>query len=561
VRRRATSPLPVTRSAPSFALESFHARATAGSPSTRFPLLMSAPPAKGHLRPPSLLDAKSVGGLDGWSGFSAQIRYILGALPRWLGDASTRGFQPERGEDVDVFLDEGGKQVVDHHQVKTGSQTVSAIKVYVKEFRDRYRDALVAGTVGRFIIATPSPNQDVRSLFIALRRFRETRFLGSHDPQRTETLADLRMRFARAGIEDEDFEFVLERLELTHDWGGLEAEHEPWGRIAGELGRVEDFSGLTVTELVVAAKELALAIDQRKRYFWDRAEIVAFVTDSVERWRSGPPTTSGDVVLLCHQSRSPVPTHPDATVLPDRLRGRRILRHTVAHPELYDPKDWSALAEALASMFISDGPFQQALTKARTSPVVYYGFPHIPLAALAGYLFGEQCTIHFVEHDRDLGLFAWPESTTEAPTLEPRTTNEGASGPVVLRISISAPVVPELCRICVDDQCGVEVTCAVPTPQRGIVRSEAQARAYAKVIRQTLDPLIAGNPAVTSLHVFAAVPVSIAFLVGQIASSTGFPPTYVYNFRNSDLPPYHWALCLEKVRRGDGLVLPVARDD
>lgn len=502
---------------------------------------------------PSLLDSRSVGGLEGWGGYSAQLRYILATLPTWLKDDFFRAFTPERAEDVDVFFE--GR--VEHHQCKAGSQTPSLIKGYVKEYRERNKAALAAGQDRRFVISTPSPNDDVRGAFQALSRYRKTNFEAS-DPEAASTLADLSRKFVDAGIvEPSDFDFLRERVELRQDWGGLELDGEPWGRIAGGLGTVPQLDGYVHAELVAAAKELAHAVEARKRYPWRRDEVLALLVDAVERWRAGPPRAAGDVIVFEHQSRAAVRTHPDTSALPERLRAARVLRFTSTHPDLLDPKRWEALPRELASLFADASPLRQAMELARTSPVLYYGFPHIPFAAVVGHRLGEQADLHVVEHDRETGLFAWPATAPSPPPMRAAVTRRGGVGALVLRVGVSAVVKAEHCRIHGGGPISIEVDCALESPARGIVKSAAQAREYARVIRETLDPLVAGNPEIGSVHVFAAVPVSVAVLLGQIASSTGYPATFVYNFRDGDVPPYHWAICLQRAHQPDGLVLPV----
>lgn len=507
---------------------------------------------------PSLLDAKSVGGLVAWSGFSAQVRYVLSSFPRWLGEATCTGFQLERGEDVDVFFVDGERRVIDQHQVKASTQTASTIMALVRGFRDRNAVLLERGQARSFVIASPSPNADVRGAFSALDRFREARFLGPDDPLRLTTLADVRRRLVDSGIvESEDFEFTVNHVMLWHDWGGLEPAVDAWARIACEIGRLERFRGNSIEELSAAAKAFGDAVQQRMRHYWSRDEVLALLSDAISNLRAGPATASGDVVFLCHQSLAPARTHPDRACLPPALADARVIRSTVDQTRLSEPGGWAALSEEIASIFDPAGPFHRARMKGRASSVVYYGFPHVPLAALAGYLFGDQAQVHLVDHDRDQQRFAWADESQDEPPLLVRRSDKSARGCAVVRVSISAVVTPELCVPCVDDPIGMEFDFGIEEPRRGAVLSQAQAREYRKRIRQTLDRFIGGNPSVSSLHVFAAVPVSVAFLIGQAAASTGYPLTFVYNYRQSDVPPYHWALCLQRAEVGSGLVLPV----
>lgn len=499
---------------------------------------------------PSLLDAKAVGGLDGWSGFSAQVRYIAAQLARWFRMPDVTGFSPERDEDVDVFRKSG---VVDYHQVKTGLQTASSTREIVAAFVARHENLITAGRVGRLVIASPSPNDQVRSAGKAVARFRD---LGTADPQREATRADLRTRLVSAGVvRTEDCDFAIEHLDLMHDWGGLEPEHEPWGRIAGDLGGLPELHGLWVIELQHAAKALAQAIDQRKRHRWTRDEVVALVQHAVAEWRQGPPRASGDVILLCHQSLEPARSHPDRESMPERLRDCRVLPFVANQAELMGSRGWRELPESIASLFEPLGPFQAALAKGKSAPVVYYGFPHVPLAALAGFLMGGTAEVHLIDCDHDSKQFAWPRDDANPQDLHVAQPTSIGRGAAIVRVSISARVAAADCQHHGGDPVAVEFDFRLDAPMRGVVRREGQARAYARTIRQTLDQYVGGSRDVSSLHVFAAVPVSVAFLIGQVAASTGYPDTWIYNYRYDDRPRYRWALNLRRAQTADGLVL------
>jgi hypothetical protein len=83
------------------------------------------------------------------------------------------------------------------------------------------------------------------------------------------------------------------------------------------------------------------------------------------------------------------------------------------------------------------------------------------------------------------------------------------------------------------------------------VRREEQALEYKTVLRSGLSRCMNEIKGIESIHVFAAVPVSIAFLLGQVLSATLFPRCYVYNFNNKAVPKpgYEWRLSLDDAVR------------
>lgn len=503
---------------------------------------------------PSLIDRRATGGLHNWRGMAFQLLYTLARVPAWLRDDAFEGFMPEGLDDVHAQFARDCRRVLDVHQVKRATVSCGDVRALVTEFRGRFAAEIAAGSVGTLTVATPYPTEELRHLFASLGDFRALSPAALPAGVAAQTRGQLRSRFENAGLVDE-FEFVAERVHLFADIGGLEAAASPWPPIGADLAAVAGFDRCTVPELAHAVSTLADEVQRRPRHHWSRAEIVSVLHDAVENFRAGPPTASGDVVFLCHQSLAPVPSHPDASVLPAPLAGARIVRRTVHHERLGGSSDWDALGEEVASLFDPSGAFHQALAQGRTSPVVYYGFPHVPLAALAGYLFGETAHVLLVDHDRDGHRFAWASAPGPVPALAVARTDKGSRGIAVVRVSISARVAPELCVTFADDAVAIELDFSLEAPMRGLVLTEEQARAYAKVIRQTVDRFVGGNPDVTGIHVFAAVPVSVAFLIGQAAASTGYPTTYVYNFRQSDAPPYRWAICLQSAAQGAGVIM------
>ena len=91
----------------------------------------------------------------------------------------------------------------------------------------------------------------------------------------------------------------------------------------------------------------------------------------------------------------------------------------------------------------------------------------------------------------------------------------------------------------------VEVLIAGSTICRGAISTELQSKQYAAALRRAMDARIAGNGAIDSIHVFAAVPVSVAFRIGQVLAHTSLPKAYVYNFDSATTPRYCWRLCLQ----------------
>jgi hypothetical protein len=124
----------------------------------------------------------------------------------------------------------------------------------------------------------------------------------------------------------------------------------------------------------------------------------------------------------------------------------------------------------------------------------------------------------------------------------------GAGKAARLRLSISSEVKPADCEAVLPaGELRADLHFKLDKPAFGIMRYEEQAQVYKQVLRTRLNRCMSGIDGIESFHIFAAVPVSIAFLLGQVLSATVFPRCYVYNFNAKAIPKpgYEWQLSLD----------------
>jgi hypothetical protein len=119
-------------------------------------------------------------------------------------------------------------------------------------------------------------------------------------------------------------------------------------------------------------------------------------------------------------------------------------------------------------------------------------------------------------------------------------------------VSVSAIVRDEVCAEVLPPT-GARIDMHIQAEEigRGTVATSAQAAEYAVRLRRALDRHVTGNPAIKSIHVFAAVPVSVAFRVGQVLAHSGLPRSYVYNFDAGATPRYCWRVGLDEAVQGE----------
>ena len=98
----------------------------------------------------------------------------------------------------------------------------------------------------------------------------------------------------------------------------------------------------------------------------------------------------------------------------------------------------------------------------------------------------------------------------------------------------------------------LELDLTVPSPERGIVKSEEQTRAYGREFRRVIDKLAQQAPLCLRFHLFYAGPVSLAFHLGQQISANIHPPVTAWNFRRGN---YEWGVDLAAAAVGEGPVV------
>lgn len=280
----------------------------------------------------------------------------------------------------------------------------------------------------------------------------------------------------------------------------------------------------------------------------DRAALEPF------RSMQAPPSNTsqrGDLVLICHEAYAAVHEAPEPVDAPELFAHRPHIRKVpINQTGKLEGRQWANLPEEVKRLTSPRGKLRRALDEQGTE-LVYYGFPFVPLAALVGFL-AKTRRVHLFEHDRTLKRFTWVRDVSGPfPPLKVEAL-EGSTGSAArLRLSISATVGLEDCQaVLPEEDVRLDVHCRLDDPQRGIVRREDQAQEYAHQLRLALDQHVARNTSIQTIHIFAAVPVSIAFHLGQALTASWLKDCCVYNHGDKEVPRYKWRLWLQAAAKG-----------
>ncbi len=274
----------------------------------------------------------------------------------------------------------------------------------------------------------------------------------------------------------------------------------------------------------VLPHEILDIVDSRIRYFLTYAAIFYILVIAILEvvlWKSMKRTA-----LIFHTSMSGV----RESELPDSLEGKRYKKFVISlEPGKVD--DW---AEVLR---VQRDKVAEIMTKLEGYSVVYYaGIAHIPLIIDLGYQFSDRQKFRYLHYHRDRGErpWEWPERTIENEweIKYPRKKVSANVRSINLLIEYSH-------KISESDIAGMDLPddilrIGLKSPSIYDLNSEEKVNRFERRFRDIMDKL----RNVDSVHLFAAVPPPIAFVIGRNISETMHPKIYVYYYERSSKPRY-----------------------
>lgn len=209
-------------------------------------------------------------------------------------------------------------------------------------------------------------------------------------------------------------------------------------------------------------------------------------------------------------------------------------------------RDWQEAGRAVVGVYRDQ--IKPLLALHPAYKVAYFGTVPIPLAIQLGFLIGawHETTAFLLHHeDRE---WEWP------PPSPPSILDVGvhglphdgsvADGEIILRVSTSHAIDPALTAEVVPRPLAqVDIT-TTPIGQDVVCSPEFLA-AVADRFKRTLDDLHLLFPNASAVHLFAAVPVGLAFRLGTLISPTIHPRVHTYEFDAKSNPKYYLSLSLQ----------------
>lgn len=215
-----------------------------------------------------------------------------------------------------------------------------------------------------------------------------------------------------------------------------------------------------------------------------------------------------------------------------------------------DTEDWSEAATALVRAFT--GTLKPAMEAHSEARLAYFGTAPIPLAMQLGSLVGSWESVDTYLRHHETGTWSWgePPSATAPKVIVGGTPREKvrAEGDAVIRVSTSTEVDPRDTQAIVPDPLA-EIDIRLEPTGRDAVGSMELLDGIAAAFQKALDAISDLRPGVQTVHVFAAVPVGLAFRMGTRISTTMHPHIQTYQYTRAAAVRYCRAIVLnEEVR-------------
>lgn len=150
-----------------------------------------------------------------------------------------------------------------------------------------------------------------------------------------------------------------------------------------------------------------------------------------------------------------------------------------------------------------------------------------PLLIDLGVLLGDITPADVYQRHREPPGWGWPsalDDSTAIDIVEP--THEG--GVPALVLAVSATVTPDRVRRVLGDDAAIWAV-AVPEPHNDVVKARATVGDFRRSVRRLLDRMKARHGHATPIHVFPALPVSLAVEFGRVRMPKADAPWVLYD--------------------------------
>ncbi len=207
---------------------------------------------------------------------------------------------------------------------------------------------------------------------------------------------------------------------------------------------------------------------------------------------------------------------------------------------------WQSYSRIQTKWFRSE--FQEAIANYPNYQILYFGLTHIPFAMHLGNLIGDQRKVLVYQYRQNEDTWKWAKEDDDTKEIEfdlmglPNETINGSQD-AVIRIGSYISVSPADTQVVISNAVKeIDINLANPGPES--LSSRLEVENLAKQFYKAVHALCAKIPDLRKIHIFAAVPTGLAFLLGQHISPNKDAPAVIYHFKKNATTKYRKALTL-----------------
>ena len=189
-----------------------------------------------------------------------------------------------------------------------------------------------------------------------------------------------------------------------------------------------------------------------------------------------------------------------------------------------DAQFWSSELEQLEYQFAQQVRFP--IERGSIKHLSVFALAPQPLLIRLGVLLGDIYAVDVYQRLREPRGWAWPANPETQPFVvtRPKTT----TGAPALVLSISGTITPDRVRAATGEDASVW-TVTVPKPHNDVVRSPGMMCVYRECMRSLLNEIKTAHGHQTPLHIFPAMPVSLAVELGRVRMPKAEPAWAIYD--------------------------------
>lgn len=205
--------------------------------------------------------------------------------------------------------------------------------------------------------------------------------------------------------------------------------------------------------------------------------------------------------------------------------------------------DWYALAREQRQAW--EQQVRPILARYPQAGIAYFGLAPIPLAVHLGTLTERWPAIHIFQRRHD-ATRSWQYSGEGRPTIDgPDGPNERSrsSDSALITMNVTNTVDLEAAQAVVGPT-SAEISISTEPLGEDVLTSSEVLQAVGQRFRHALDLVGRNRPAARDVHLFAAVPCGLAFLLGTLVTTTRDPQIVTYQYHRGQQPSLREALRL-----------------